>query len=105
MGNTKIIPNDNSFQPDQMGDILLNSVPDPSILLYCLTEVVISDSGVPDSTILNLLCLVRLLLSSRPALTNTFVSLPHDMPEKYVTSLLLRKDKCFVAMSSGSPGA
>jgi len=105
MGNINFSPSDDIFQPDEVGSILLGAVSNPSSLLHRLIEVVVTDSGAPDSLILDSLCLVRLLLSSKPLLTNSFASLPHDFPEKYVTSLLLRKDNRFVAVSAGSPAA
>ena len=76
-------------QPDEIGKSLLSNLSDSKAFLSSLSSVAVYDNGISDSTILNVLLLLRHLFTFDSSMTNIFASLPNRMGEKLVTTLLL----------------
>jgi hypothetical protein len=94
---------------DESGTALLENLNknDSRNMLRRLAEVVVSDSAVFDSTVIDALAMVRLLLKHQQADDETiyFVELPDKLSERFVTSLLLRQNKAAMAAASASSAA
>ena len=74
------------------GSSLVQSLSNSKGLLKSLTSMVVDDSGVPSSTVMDVLRLLRLLFST-PNSAESFMDLPRDLAKRLITSLLLRDEE------------
>ena len=77
-----------SVQLDTAGNQLLQSLSGASELLKSLTAMVVGDEGISTATISDLLKFLRLLFGSVRT-TEKFVTLPNNLAEQFVVTLLL----------------
>jgi Ubiquitin carboxyl-terminal hydrolase len=82
------LPLEGSFDLDEVGVKLLESLSSAEGLLHNLTAMVVFDEGISTSTISDVLKFLRLLFISART-SETFFALPNRMAEKFVITLLL----------------
>lgn len=74
---------------DESGLVMHMSLSDRKGLLNTLMSVVVEDKGVTDSAILNVIRLLRLLLLSNDRMTEIFATLPNNVSQKFLMTLIL----------------
>ena len=80
------------FNNDELsveGQDLIETFPDTSGFLKSLVCTVIDDDGITYNALFRVLSLVRMMLESGPIFIRSFASLPGNLAETYLTSLLL----------------
>ena len=74
------------------GSTLVQSLSNTKCLLKSLTSMVVDDSGVPSSTVMDVLRVLRLLFGT-PNSAQAFIDLPQDLAKRLITSLLVRDEE------------
>jgi len=89
---------------DEEGVVLMNSLQQDESLLMSLTSTVVSDSGVSDDAILDVLLLLQSLLFSDKERTKIFASLPDRMAQKLTMTLLLWESRGVMSAATVGTG-
>jgi ubiquitin carboxyl-terminal hydrolase 9/24 len=71
------------------GQEMIETFADTSGFLKSLVCTVIDDNGITYNALFRVLSLVRMMLESGPIFIRSFASLPHNLAETFLTSLLL----------------
>ncbi|KAL7573772.1 hypothetical protein ACA910_007801 [Epithemia clementina (nom. ined.)] len=79
------------FEVGAAGSSLVQSLSNTKGLLKSLTSMVVDDSGVPSSTVMDVIRMLRLLFST-PDSVQSFMNLPRDLAKRLITSLLVRDE-------------
>ena len=82
---------ENVVPPDEAGSELLRSLSSTEGLLRTLTSMVVNDSGISSSTIMDVLRFLRLLFRSQRA-AESFVKLPDGLARRLLVTLLTREE-------------
>ena len=78
---------------DNTGTALMQSLQQVDRFLENLTAAVVMDSHIPSVAVMDVLMLIQSTLTSDPAKTPIFASLPHGLSEKLTVNLLLWDSK------------
>ena len=90
---------------DEVGKSLLAGLRDSESLLMSLTTVVVANKNVSDDAVLDVLQLLKLLFGFRHHMTQSFLTLKHSLPEKFLITLLLWENKQPITITNLNSGS